>query len=286
VLAALLIYFIFIAPEKGWWPSEDDGANAPPTSPDSTPTVTPNVPPATATSPAGDGAGNPPTGGQPATSDPQVAHFARLESLDPTFRSGGWQAWLSAAGVQCQTVRDARQPEEETSSSGKISVAGLQVEAQNCHVPWPNIVTTDVPTRVVSKDANSVEYKPDPNNGSVLYTNVTVTGPVTIWADGQTGTVTRAFSACNSPARSSSGSSQLPADGCFSLAELDSRYGIDRNAQGTSNGLLMDAGAVAGAVLRLNAGQISELESLGWTIQGTNPAVKSAWSPAACRPLS
>lgn len=128
--------------------------------------------------------GNLTSGNGGGVSDPQGSHFTRLESLDPTYRSQGYLAWLSAAGVKCQAVVQARQPEEETSPSGKISVAGLQISATQCHVPWPNIVTTDTPSRVVSKDSNSVEHKPDPNNGSVLYTNVTVTGPVTIWIDG------------------------------------------------------------------------------------------------------
>jgi hypothetical protein len=130
--------------------------------------------------PGGTGTGN---GGT--TGDPHDAHFARIESLDPAFRSGGWNAWLSAAGIQCDSIRDARQPEEETNSkSGRISVAGLQVVAKNCQVNWPAIVTTDVPSRITTS-RETVQYKPDPNNGSVLYTNVTANGEVTIWADGQ-----------------------------------------------------------------------------------------------------
>lgn len=217
----------------------------------------------------------------PTKTDPQAAHFARLERLDPTFRSQGTEAWLRAAGISWDSIGfSARQPEEETSPSGKISVSGKQIDGKNVIVNWPNIVTTDVPGRI-TESPQTIKYQPDPNNGSTLYTNVVANGPVTIWIDGQNwGQFTSKLGTPNSSTMTTN------TGPCFTIAQLDSRFGIDRTAQGSRNGLLYDGNVLSGAVLRLNAQQILELEKLKWTIQGSNPSVKSAWSPISCRPLS
>lgn len=261
-------------------PFDDDDGTTP-----AQPTAQPTAAPPTGTPPPATATAVPPGGGSP-NGDPHDAHFARLESLDPSFRSGGWNAWLNAAGIQCESIRDARQPEEETNSkTGRISVSGLQVVAKNCSIPWPNIVTTDVPSRITESSA-TVKHKPDPNNGSTLYTNVVANGEVTIYADGQNwGQFTSRLGFVNNGS-SSAATAAAQTNACMSIAQLDSRYGIDRGAQGTRQGLLIDNDQIAGAVIKLNAQQIAELEGLGWTIQGSNPNVKSAWSPPSCRPLA
>lgn len=73
--------------------------------------------------------------------------------------------------------------------------------------------------------------------------------------------------------------------GCLSEADLQNRFGIAREALGAQNGLLFDNGRLAGAVIRVTPDQGRELVSLGWTVHGGNPNIKSAWSPESCRPL-
>lgn len=77
-----------------------------------------------------------------------------------------------------------------------------------------------------------------------------------------------------------------PAVSCnITVANLFS-FGIVTDAPGTVLGLLSDAsGNVSGAVVRLNLDQAISLASQGWTLQGDNPNVRSAWSPGHCRPL-
>jgi len=111
----------------------------------------------------------------------------RLIRLDAVYRSQGWNAWLTAAGVTCQSVVvEARQPEEEivvdTSGTSHIVVSGLQLRGQ-CTIPWPAILTTDRPGEVKT-NADSRTYQPDLRNASVMYTNVMLNGQGTIWADG------------------------------------------------------------------------------------------------------
>jgi len=291
ILFAILVMALGLVACDGSNSLKDEDDDAPPAtaSPSTTPSASASATqPATATATkAPDTTKTTTPSGNP-TGDPQAAHFARIEGLDPSFRSGGWTAWLSAAGIQCKSIRDARQPEEETNSkTGRISVSGLQVVATNCQVNWPSIVTTDVPSRVTT-NSNTVQYKPDPNNGSVLYTNVVANGEVTIYADGQNwGQFTSVLGFLDSPKTSSGSSSAAPVeDGCFTISELDSKYGIDRGAQGTSNGILIDKEMASGAALTLTADEIAQLEGFGWTIQGTNPVTKSAWSPERCRPLA
>lgn len=117
---------------------------------------------------------------------------ARLVRLDAAYRESGPQAWLSqfVSGPASLAGLDARQPEEEvvkdpSTGKDKIVVSGLQLEnAQGLYVSWPAVVTTDQPDRVV-ENAETRKYCPDPENGSTLYTNVTISGDglVTIWAD-------------------------------------------------------------------------------------------------------
>lgn len=115
---------------------------------------------------------------------PDADHWERLERLDPVFRNQRWQAWLSEAGITWDSISaDARQIEEETSPAGQILASGLQVNAVNLWVPWPNIVTTDVPSRI-TETSTTRKHQPDLRNASVLYTNVYARGPVTVWVDG------------------------------------------------------------------------------------------------------
>ena len=121
----------------------------------------------------------------PATAQAQT-RVDRLIQLDATYRSQGWQGWLKAVGVQCDSVVEARQPEEETlvGSDGTthIVVSGLQLNG-TCSVNWPAIVTTDHASYITTTAATR-QYQPDLRNQSVLYTNVVANGPVTVWADG------------------------------------------------------------------------------------------------------
>lgn len=112
------------------------------------------------------------------------AHWARLEALDPTFRSGGLESWLKQAGVTWSSLEaDARQVEEETSPDSKILASGIQVDGKDIVISYPVIVTTDDPSRITVAD-NTRQHKPDERNPSVLYTNVILNGIGTIWIDG------------------------------------------------------------------------------------------------------
>lgn len=74
---------------------------------------------------------------------------------------------------------------------------------------------------------------------------------------------------------------------CYTIAELDAKYGVVTDAPGTNQGRLEDDGMLAGAVIHARSSERSELESQGWTIQDgdTSDDVASAWSPERCRPL-
>lgn len=121
----------------------------------------------------------------PATlAQPAQTHWGRLEQLDGVFRVQGVEAWLRAAGLTWDSlVVEARQIEEETSPAGRVLASGVQVRATNLRVGWPNIVTTDTPSRVTTS-AETVQHTPDQRNPSTLYTNVTANGPVTVWTSG------------------------------------------------------------------------------------------------------
>lgn len=240
-------------------PFDDDGTT--PAQPTVQPTAAPptGTPPATATA-------VPPGSGSP-NGDPHDAHFARLESLDPSFRSGGWSAWLAAAGIQCESIRDARQPEEETNSkTGRISVSGLQVVAKNCTVNWPNVVTTDVPSRITTSNA-TVQYKPDPQNGSVLYTNVVANGEVTIYADAQNwGQFTSKLGFVNGSSPAATAAATQPATaGIKSIDELKSYGDIIQ--------MLSADGYIAGAQVRLTKDFTAPS---GFVIQKSGSEVASA----------
>ncbi len=123
----------------------------------------------------------PPPASVPANDD--TAHWDRLRELDPVFRSSGMEAWLRAAGLSWTSLdADARQVEEETSPQSEIFVSGLQVDVVGLEVQWPNCATTDDPSEI-NTGSNSRQHQPDLRNPSVLYTNVTATGTVTVWTD-------------------------------------------------------------------------------------------------------
>lgn len=234
--------------------------------------------------------------------DPMTAHFARLEALNPSFESSGWQAWLSAAGLTWQSISaDARQIEQEVSPQSRISAAALQIKGQNIWIGWPNILTTDRPNEVRTS-ADTVTYQPDARNPSVMYTNIWLNGQGTVWVDGQnwgqftsklgfaqtaqTSNAPAAAEVVQSAVQPEAAAPAVTNDTCMSIPELNSKYGVVTDAQGSVDGRLYDGDVQAGAVLRLNASQIAELESKGWVIQGSNPDVKSAWAPQECRPVA
>lgn len=209
----------------------------------------------------------------------EVANIKRDANGVPTTES--MHAWLKAAGFTWTSIeREARQPEEETvllaNGNRKKLVSGLQLKAQNLKVRYPGGFTTD---RRYTLDNDGRALKIAQDNPSVLVTN-----------GGVSDTLTAYGSVLNWPnLMESDGSLPPPASsntGCFTIAQLDTKFGIVRSAQGAKNGLLYDGSTLSGAVLKLTAAQESELTALGWTIQGSNPTVKSAWSPESCRPLS
>lgn len=116
----------------------------------------------------------------------------KLLRLDGIYRQDGLQAWMAqiVSGPVTLTEKDARQVEEETivvNGETRVVISGVQLkDAQGIYVPWPAVVTTDQPDRVVT-NRETRQYTPDPLNGSTLYTNVTVSdsgdGLVTLWAD-------------------------------------------------------------------------------------------------------
>jgi len=75
-----------------------------------------------------------------------------------------------------------------------------------------------------------------------------------------------------------------PASRCYTISELDAKFGVVTSAG--NNGRLTDNGKLAGAVIRVTADQKSELTAQNWTLQGEDPAIQSAWAPTPCRPLS
>ncbi len=121
---------------------------------------------------------------QPAT--PQMsakdAHDQHLLALDPTYRSQGWEAWLRAAGIQFDSSKvESRQPVEEV-IQGHVTVTSLVIRATGMKVNWPACITTDRPNEV-STSSETRQYQPDLRNPSVLYTNATLNGQGTVYAD-------------------------------------------------------------------------------------------------------
>lgn len=219
-----------------------------------------------------DGSQPPVAGGVPFASakEAEAAHEQRVRELAVNWPDIA--SWLSAAGYSYDSLDwQARQPEEETFSNGDIVVSGLQVGVTNMSFVYPTGFTTDKPV-------NGRCHQPDPNNPSKVCTDVqNFTGTATLWVDVQNWGQLWPTSASTTTETGGS---------CFSVTELDAKYGIEKNAQGTRNGLLFDGDTLAGAVLHLTKAQATELEQLGWVVQGTNPDVKSAWSPDSCRPLA
>jgi hypothetical protein len=242
-----------------------------------------------------------PTSPDNAYGPPSAQHWARLVELNGVFRTQGYIPWLTRAGLtwdQIGPLQEARQIEEETSPQSSILAAGSQIRGRNIWVPWPNIVTTDRPGEV-RRTASTIEYKPDPANPSVLYTNVYLDGQGTVWTSGyswgqftsrmttQGTTATQPNSTTDTTAQTTTNVNVASTDKCYTVAQLNSMFGIERGAQGARNGLLIEDGdKIHGAVLRLTAQQQQQLTAEGWTIQGSNASVKSAWSPNSCRPLT
>jgi len=112
-----------------------------------------------------------------------AARVARVVTLN----NGGdaMEANMEASGMTFTAVtRDARQPEEETliNSAGKsiVVIVGYQVTVTNLVVAFPACFTTGNLVAGVS-----INYQPDPNNPSAIYTNnrVPYTGTATVYVD-------------------------------------------------------------------------------------------------------
>lgn len=246
--------------------------------------------------------------------DPTMAaHWARLRQLDPVFRTSGWQAWLSAAGVTWDSIdllspsiqKDARQVEEETDPTIQPLASGIQIRGSGINIPWPNVLTTDRPNEVTTTP-NTVIVQTT-NNLSALYGDpdgVILNGQGTIWIDGSNwgqfasvfgcgnGSATAVAPVDTVPQVETPPAADLPSgrqpsanngDWCFTERQLDQKYGIDRNAQGADNGLLKENGRYEGAVIHVTKAEANALNAHGWTVTGTNPTIKSAWNPKSCR---
>lgn len=183
------------------------------------------------------------------SANPLDAHWARLEQLDPTFRSGGWQAWLNTAGITWDgNTMEARQIEEETSPESRILASGTQVRGRNIWIPWPNIVTTDRPNEI-TKTANTVQHQPDLRNGSVLYTNVVLNGQGTIWVSGYSwGQFTSQLGVVVAQTTSTNGQS-VPAAGAPSGQHVSP---ADLASLGEVLRIVEDEGQAAGAQVRFS----------------------------------
>ena len=72
---------------------------------------------------------------------------------------------------------------------------------------------------------------------------------------------------------------------CMSVAQLDSRYGIVENAQGTRNGLIRDRGKIIGAVVTITTRQKQQLQRKDWEVRGVHATIKSIFAPSWCRPV-
>lgn len=73
---------------------------------------------------------------------------------------------------------------------------------------------------------------------------------------------------------------------CMTIAVIDSRFGIVRDAGGTTNGLIIPHGKIIGAVVHLDTpNKRSILERKHWAWNGENPTIKSIFAPQWCIPL-
>lgn len=121
---------------------------------------------------------------EPATlqASAQVSHDQHLLDLDPTYRSKGWEAWLRAAGIDFDASKvESRQPVEAVINS-HVTVTSLVIRATGMKVNWPACITTDHPEMVVTS-SDTRQHQPDLRNPSVLYTNATLNGQATVYAD-------------------------------------------------------------------------------------------------------
>lgn len=118
----------------------------------------------------------------PAQANAQVPHDQHLLNLDPTYRSQGWEAWLRAAGIQFDSSKvESRQPVEAVIKD-HVTVTSLVIRATGMKVNWPACITTDRPNEV-STSSETRQYQPDLTNPSVMYTNATLNGQGTVYAD-------------------------------------------------------------------------------------------------------
>lgn len=110
------------------------------------------------------------------------SHDQHLLDLDPIYRSQGWESWLRAAGINFDASKvESRQPVEAV-INGHVTVTSLVIRATGMKVNWPACVTTDHPEQV-STSADTRQHQPDLRNASVMYTNVTLNGQGTVYAD-------------------------------------------------------------------------------------------------------
>jgi len=257
-----------------------------------------------------------PGNGECAGAPALAIHQQFLAELDPYFHDYDWKTWFDTAGFTADSVKlQARQPEEDSfDTDGDLEgdlnlVSGLQVDVKNAVVIWPNVVTTNDPGRITKKlkgyQANLVDSD---GQGSTQYTNVIANGEVTVYASGFSWSQLSTPFACVQPEigdvhansgitgsvvdpgiTGAAGAQPTPPSGeesddwCYTAKQLDDLYGIDRNAQGADNGLLKENGRYEGAVIHVTPAEARELRDHGWTIQGTNPGIKSAWNPMSCR---
>jgi hypothetical protein len=116
---------------------------------------------------------------QMTVADERIQH---LLSLQPSYESGGWQAWLRAAGVNFDSSKvESRQPLEEM-LNGNLTVVGLVIRATDLQVNWPSCLTTDRPNEVKTS-SKTKQHQPDLTNPSVMYTNIVLNGQGAVYAD-------------------------------------------------------------------------------------------------------
>lgn len=113
-----------------------------------------------------------------AASDYEAAHRARLELLDPVFRSSGFEPWLRQAGFTWSSLTLRTDQVIEETWSGRQWASGVPVNVTGLNAPWPAAITTDV----ISIDGRCIEVGPS----SKLCTDVTgFSGRATLYVDVQ-----------------------------------------------------------------------------------------------------
>lgn len=159
--------------------------------PTAQPTAAPTTAPTTAPTPA-------PTSTTAPTKTPTVAPTVapatigkwselptrdeRLAALDPTYRTGGTNAWLNAIGFNGTATMRSDQPDEYVPVGAKQTVRGLPINAKGTLPVGRSCVTTDVPGRILTYGL--VYYIPGTNPTVGMYGGgVKFDGAVTVWAD-------------------------------------------------------------------------------------------------------